>query len=149
MSMREEPRLIVGDTATDDRGTLQFINDFDLSKVRRFYVVGNHQAGFVRAWHGHKKEGKYVTVISGAAIVAAVHVENWEQPDPKARVHRFVLSGRKPAALFIPAGYANGAMTLTADTIIQYFSTATLEESKGDDIRFDARHWNPWSVEER
>jgi dTDP-4-dehydrorhamnose 3,5-epimerase len=51
--------------------------------------------------------------------------------------------------LYIPPGYANGAMTLTSDTMIQYFSTATLEESKGDDIRFDARLWDPWQVEER
>jgi dTDP-4-dehydrorhamnose 3,5-epimerase-like enzyme len=144
-----EPRLIGGGSATDDRGTLRFVNEIDLSAVRRFYVVSNHRAGMVRAWHGHQREGKYVTVLQGAAVVAAVHVADWTKPDPKARVHRFVLSANSPSVLFIPPGYANGAMSLTADALIQYFSTATLDESKGDDIRFDARFWNPWQVEER
>lgn len=145
----EEPRLIAGGTATDDRGTLLFVNEFDPSVCRRWYVVTNHAAGFVRAWHGHKREGKYVTVLRGAAIVAAVHVTDWEHPDPKAKVHRYVLSERSPSVLYIPPGYANGAMTLTPDALIQYFSTSTLAESKGDDIRLDARLWNPWQVEER
>lgn len=149
MKLPLSPRIIQGDSATDDRGVLHFINDFDVSQTRRFYVVKNHSAGFIRAWHGHKYEGKFVVVLTGAAVVAAVRVDNWDSPDPTAEVHRFVLSGRKPAALFIPPGYANGAMTLTADTLIQYFSTSTLDESRGDDVRFHARYWNPWTVEER
>ena len=51
--------------------------------------------------------------------------------------------------LFIPAGHANGNMSLTADAKAIFFSTATLEESKDDDIRFDARIWDPWGIEER
>ena len=145
----DEPRLIVGGSATDDRGTLYFVNDFDPSTCHRSYVVTNHSAGFVRAWHGHRKEGKYVTVLRGAAIVAAVRVLDWNNPDKNAKVHRYVLSERTPSVLFVPPGYANGAMSLTSDTMIQYFSTATLADSKGDDIRIDARFWNPWQVEER
>jgi dTDP-4-dehydrorhamnose 3,5-epimerase-like enzyme len=145
----DEPRLIVGGSATDDRGTLAFVNDFDPSTCRRCYVVTNHRAGFIRAWHGHRREGKYVTVLRGAAIVAAVRVLDWDHPDKNAKVYRYVLSERSPSVLFVPAGYANGAMSLTDDTMIQYFSTSTLADSKGDDIRIDARFWNPWQVEER
>jgi dTDP-4-dehydrorhamnose 3,5-epimerase len=141
--------LIRGGTATDDRGTLLFINDFDTQKTRRFYIVTNHAQGFVRAWHAHRSEGIYVTVLRGAAIVAAVRVEDMDNPDPKAPVERYVLSERSPSVLYIPQGYANGAMTLTSDTMIQYFSTSTLEQSKHDDIRFDARLWDPWHVNER
>lgn len=147
--MTAELRLIAGGRATDDRGTLKFINDFDVSHARRFYVVTNHRQGFIRAWHGHEREGKYVTVLQGAAIVAAVRVTDWKNPDPGAKVNRYVLSEGNPSVLFIPPGYANGAMTLTDDAIIQYFSTSTLEESKGDDIRFPANFWNAWSIEER
>lgn len=145
----ETPRLITGAAVVDDRGSLAFVNDFDFADVKRFYIVANHTRGFVRAWHGHQHEAKYVTVVQGAAIVAAVAVEDWSHPDPMAKVHRFVLSSRTPAVLYIPAGHANGAMTLTDDTLIQYFSTATVAESRGDDVRLDARFWNPWTVEER
>jgi dTDP-4-dehydrorhamnose 3,5-epimerase len=60
-----------------------------------------------------------------------------------------VLSAKKPSILEIPAGFANGFMTLTPDTIVCFFSSATLDESAADDIRFPARLWDPWAVEER
>lgn len=144
-----KPRLFEGDLRIDDRGEVGFVNDFCFDGVRRFYVVSNHEAGFVRAWHGHRRESKYVTVVQGAAIVAAVIIDNWEHPSPDVPVYRHVLSAQRPAVLHIPAGCANGFMSLTADTRLVFFSTATLEESKGDDIRFDARYWDPWQVEER
>jgi hypothetical protein len=40
-------------------------------------------------------------------------------------------------------------MNLTEDAILVFFSTSTVEQSIGDDIRFDARYWNAWEVEER
>ncbi|KKQ78586.1 MAG: hypothetical protein UT02_C0062G0007, partial [Parcubacteria group bacterium GW2011_GWC2_38_7] len=49
----------------------------------------------------------------------------------------------------IPQNFANGFMNLTDDTILVFFSTSTLEESKGDDIRYDAHYWNPWEIIER
>ena len=143
-----EPSLIEGGLCVDDRGELGFVNEFDMHSVRRFYTVCNHRAGFVRAWHAHKKEEKFVTVVNGAAIVAAVCIDNWENPSKGLHVHRYVLSEKRPAVLFIPKGYANGFMTLTEDTKLMFFSTAMFEESQVDDIRYDAYYWNPWVVVE-
>ena len=142
-------RLIEGGLVVDDRGSVSFVNGFDLSGVRRFYTVTNHRQGFVRAWHAHRNEAKYVHVAHGSAVVAAVRIDNWERPSKNLPVERFVLSAEKPAILCIPKGYANGFMTLTDDAILVFFSTATLEESRGDDVRFDARCWDPWHVPER
>jgi dTDP-4-dehydrorhamnose 3,5-epimerase len=143
------PRLIPGGIAVDDRGELVFANEFDFAGVKRFYMVSNHQPNFVRAWHAHRREGKYVVVVQGAAIVAAVEIDNWETPNRQAQVHRFVLSASQPRVLFIPPGYANGFKSLASDTKVMFFSTASIEESRGDDVRFDARYWDVWSVEER
>ncbi len=60
-----------------------------------------------------------------------------------------MLSAGTPAVLYIPPGYANGFMSLTADARLAFFSTRTLAESQGDDVRFDARHWDIWDVVER
>ncbi len=144
-----EPTLIQGNLFVDDRGELGFVNDFDMCDVRRFYTVTNHSANFVRAWHAHKKESKYVTVVNGAAIIAAVKIDDWEKPSKDAKVHRFVLSAAKPAAVFVPKGYANGFMTLTQDAKLMFFSTVGLDDSHGDDFRFDAHYWDPWKVAER
>lgn len=134
--------LIKGDSAVDDRGKVAFVNDFDFKNVKRFYIVSNHQTGFIRAWHGHVKEAKYVFVSQGAAIVGVASLGGGE-------AKRFVLSADKPAVLYIPPGHANGFKTLTDDTQIMFFSTATLQESLADDLRLPANKWNIWEVEQR
>jgi dTDP-4-dehydrorhamnose 3,5-epimerase-like enzyme len=144
-----EPELLRGGLAVDDRGELGFVNDFRFDGVKRFYTVANHEVGFVRAWHGHRREAKYVTAVSGAALVCCAAVDDWDNPSPELEIKRFVLSDQSPSVLYVPVGYVNGFMTLTADTKLMFFSTSTLEDSLGDDIRFPARFWDPWRVEER
>lgn len=145
----EVPQLLQGDIAVDDRGEVGFVNDFRFAGVKRFYMVRNHTARFVRAWHGHRHEAKYVLAVRGAFLVGAVEIDDWERPAQDAQVWRFVLWAHKPAILYIPAGYANGSMSLTDDARLIFFSTSTLEESLADDIRFPARYWDIWKVEER
>jgi dTDP-4-dehydrorhamnose 3,5-epimerase len=90
-----------------------------------------------------------MTVVQGAAVIAAVPIDNWDKPSRDARVSCYVLSDRKPSVLYIPPGYANGFMSLSADARIMVYSTSTLQESQGDDVRYDARYWDVWQVVER
>lgn len=122
-------KLLIGNTFVDDRGTLRFVNDFNFEGVKRFYQVENHEKGFIRAWHGHRKESKYVYVAKGSAWIGVVDM------DREINAERYVLSDKSPKVLFIPPGKYNGFQTLEENTIILFFSTATTEESKGDDIR--------------
>ena len=149
MSLSEKLKTINGGISVDERGCVMFVNDFNFEDVKRFYTVENHAAGFVRAWHAHKKEAKYVWVARGAALVGAVAIDDWNKPAKNAQVQRFVLSDKVPQLLYIPCGYANGFMSLTDDTQLIFFSTSTLEESKKDDFRYDSRYWDIWQVEER
>lgn len=144
-----EPQSFQGGLAVDDRGEIGFVNDFDFAGVKRFYSVSNHRSGFIRAWHAHKREAKYVTVVRGAALIGAVEIDDWDNPSKDSKVWRFMLSASKPSVVFVPAGYANGFMSLTPDAKLLFFSTSTLEESHGDDFRYDAYYWNPWQVIER
>ena len=68
-------KLMLGGIAVDDRGSVRFVNDFNFENVKRFYQVENHRQGFIRAWHGHKKEGKYVYVATGTALIGVVNME--------------------------------------------------------------------------
>lgn len=145
----ERPAIIAGGSAVDDRGTLKFINEFALQGFQRFYVVENHDKGFVRAWHGHKIEAKAVVCLQGAAIVATVKPDDWSNPSEDLEISRFILSGSTPSVLHIPPGHANGFKTLTEDAMLLIFSSSTLEESLQDDFRYPARFWNPWDIEER
>ena len=133
----KKPKIINGGVAVDDRGYVRFVNEFDFDQVKRFYQVSNHRKGFIRAWHGHLKEGKYVYVSSGTALVGIVDMENEE-------LSKFVLSSTNPKILWIPPGYYNGFKSLEDNTSILFFSTSTLDESLDDDIRKDFDHWNIW-----
>src|SRR5262245_60746270 len=146
MSLLERPRLIDGGLAIDERGQVTFVNDFKFEGVKRFYIVACHGAGCVRAWQAHRREAKYVMAVQGAALIGAVAVDDWNQPSKSDEVFRYVLSAKQPTLLFIPCGYANGNMSLTAYAHLIFFSTSTLEESKADDIRYDARHWDIWKL---
>jgi len=128
---------------------VSFVNDFAFAGVKRFYAVRNHSRGVVRAWHAHRRESKYVTVVQGSAIVGAVKIDDWDSPSRDLTPHRYVLSAGAPSVLYIPAGFANGFKPLTEDAIILFFSTSSLEESAGDDTRYDARYWDIWDVVDR
>ena len=136
-------KIITGGRIIDDRGSLSFVNDFDFHDVRRFYIVANHQRNFIRAWHGHQYEGKYVLVIDGIALVGVVDLET------EKVVGKYVLSGEQPKVLWIPPNHANGFMTLKEGTKVMFFSTSTLEKSKEDDIRFSYNRWDIWNLDYR
>jgi dTDP-4-dehydrorhamnose 3,5-epimerase len=130
-------KILNGGVAVDDRGSVRFVNDFSFEGVKRFYHVENHRSGFIRAWHGHKKEGKYVYVVSGSALIGVVNMETEE-------LSKFILSDKSPKVLWIPPGNYNGFKSLEENTKILFFSTSTLEESLGDDIREEHNKWNIW-----
>ena len=170
--MENEVKVLSGGIAVDDRGSLSFCNDFDMKDVRRFYMVENFNNHFIRAWHGHKEEGKYVTVLSGSAIIGLVDLrkfDDWnyyqeliESVEPTliegkemtgkqddemqdffdAQQYRYVISAKKPTVIWIPPGFVNGAMNLQDDTRVVYFSTKGLGESEGDDYRFPLDYWD-------
>jgi nucleoside-diphosphate-sugar epimerase/dTDP-4-dehydrorhamnose 3,5-epimerase-like enzyme len=144
-------KLIPGGVAVDDRGLLNYANEFNFYGVKRFYQVQNFSTSTIRAFHGHLNEAKYVYVSKGSAIVAAVELDDYESPSKKQKVNRFILSDKNPQILFIPPKYANGFRPLENDTRILFFSTSSLEESKGDDYRYPADYWgeNIWEVENR
>lgn len=136
-------KVFEGKIIADDRGTVRFINDFDFEGVKRFYQVENHKSGYIRAWHAHNREGKYIYVVTGAALIGIVDF-NDESAVPK----KFVLSAEIPKVLWVPPCNANGFMSLREDTRIMFYSTSTLEESVGDDIRFAYNKWDIWSLED-
>ena len=141
--MTDQVTYFQANVVVDDRGMLQFCNDFDMSAVKRFYVVSNHQSQFVRAWHAHKIERKFAYVVSGSALFCIVQIDDWEKPDPNLEVQRQTLSDAQPGVLEILGGFAHGFKTLVPDTKVIFFSSSTLRESAEDDFRYPYDYWNP------
>lgn len=140
---KNKPHILEGGTFVDDRGVLKFVNQFDFYGVKRFYNVTNISSRMIRAWHGHEIEGKLFLVVSGTFLVGTVNMETEE-------LNKYILSDHgNPRMLWVPPGYANGFMNLTEKNNLMIFSTASMEETKNDDIRFPYDKWNIWEEDYR
>ena len=60
--MQKEIKLIDADISIDDRGELIFCNNFDMTKIKRFYHIANFNSPFVRAYQ--KKFSNIETLIN-------------------------------------------------------------------------------------
>lgn len=130
-TVREEPQQFQTGTYVDDRGTLGFCNGLDLTDVKRYYTVTNHNQFFIRAWHGHRKEAKYVMVLSGAIRLVLVRAD--KDMNMTKKLTTFYLDSSR--IVYVPPLYYNGFQTLAKDTTVMFFSTTSVQESQGDDYR--------------
>lgn len=139
-----QPFIIGGDKYTDDRGTLSFVNDFDLGGIKRFYLIEHSNVDIVRAWQGHQVESKWFYVVEGSFLIAWVKIDNWENPNSSLQASYKILSARKSEILAVPAGFANGFKALTQGAKLIIFSNLTLEASAKDMYRFESSRWFDW-----
>lgn len=147
--MRTEPYLIKGGVVVDDRGRVTFCNGFDMTPVKRFYYLENHSKGFVRAWHGHRREAKWITVLSGSAIIATAKMYGDELTVDRNEVRRYIMHN-DGSVLYVPGGYANGHKSLVTGTVVMHFSNMTMDETQDDDVRFSwLEHGDVWRVRQR
>lgn len=140
-SLHTQCSLIEGDIHADARGSVRFVNAFDFHDIKRFYVVQNSNTHPIRAFHGHKEEGKYVYVVSGKALLCAVYIDDFNRPSKETVVERYILSDKKSQILSIPPHFANGWKALEPNTKVIFFSTSTLAASLHDDFRFPFDYW--------
>lgn len=120
--------LIKGNTHTDLRGTVRFVNDFDMSKVVRMYCI-EPKVGTIRAWQGHKLETKWFYVAKGSFTVKTIQIE---EPDLKSE---FSMHEKDSQVLQIPGGFYNGFEATEKGSVLMVFSDADLQASIADDIR--------------
>ena len=136
--------IIQGGTHQDERGRLIFFNEFDMSTVKRFYVIEHTAIETVRAWQGHKKEEKWFYVISGGFKVVLVQPDDWENPSQDLKPEEYVLKAEDNRVLYIPGGRANGFKALSPGSKMIVFSSFTVAESANDNYRFDKKMWCAW-----
>lgn len=140
-----EPKIYLGKTFKDERGTITFSNDFDLSPIKRFYTIIHHNKRIVRAWQGHQKESKWFCCISGSFVIAWKKIDDFLNPNDLPTAEYTILRSDEPSVLFIPPGYANGLKALIDNSEIMVFSDFYLGESLDEKIRFDKDLWLDWS----
>ena len=143
------PKLISGNRIFDNRGSLRFSNDLSFKNIKRFYTVHNYTKNFIRAWHGHINEEKYIGCIKGTFQISAVKIDNIKKPNKKNEIYNYFLNDSNNNFVHVPKGFANGSMSLEENSELLIFSTSSIDESLNDDIRYDAEYWNPWKINNR
>jgi dTDP-4-dehydrorhamnose 3,5-epimerase-like enzyme len=145
MCLADKPYLIPGEIHQDERGSLAFVNDFDLKKFQRFYIISPENKSIVRAWQGHQKELKAFYCLKGSFVIAAVLIDNWSSPSDELKPVIFKLSDKESQILFIPPGHATGIKAGKNQSKLLVFSDRTLPESRADDFRYDPNRWIDWA----
>jgi dTDP-4-dehydrorhamnose 3,5-epimerase-like enzyme len=132
---------IQGNLFQDHRGTVGFVNDCDLSEVRRMYRLSHHDTNVFRGWQGHQKEQKWFHCAAGVFEVQVVQPDNWAQPSGQELVQTFQLAADQPSVLHINGGFVTGIHAVTVPAILCIFSDVDTETSKSDDFRFPPETW--------
>ncbi|MFW5983069.1 MAG: hypothetical protein ACOCQ4_01100 [bacterium] len=140
-----KPQTIKGGSHTDKRGTLRFVNAFDLKNVRRFYTIEHPDTSVVRAWQGHEIETKWFFPLKGNFVVAWVKIDDFNNPSDNLKAEHQILKADEPAVVYVPSGYANGVKALEPNSEIAVFSDLDVNESAKEKRRYPAEWWFDWN----
>jgi dTDP-4-dehydrorhamnose 3,5-epimerase len=132
----DQPKIITGDLHADARGTVRFINDFNMSLVVRLYSI-EPAPGTIRAWQGHREETKWFYVTRGSLIVKTLNMFNHLRSV-------FILNDAKPAVLEIPGGHYTGFVSDVTGAVLMVFSDCSVAQSMNDDYRESMERF-PWN----
>ena len=145
--MEEEIRFIKGGAATDERGTVSFVNGCGIADAKRFYFIEQSAANPVRAWMGHRHERKWFVPAAGRSVVVLRRLlETPSGPEMDSRCEVFLLDASHPCAVAVPAGYCSGFRSETPDAKVLVFSDKSLDEAAADMVRFDKDLGFDWST---
>jgi dTDP-4-dehydrorhamnose 3,5-epimerase-like enzyme len=145
-------KTIFGGLHQDIRGIVSFVNDFDLTPVKRFYQIHHTETETFRGWQGHQKESKWFYCSQGGFIINCVKLQKWDNigqneipitigTEGSDFVEYFELKSESPCVLYVPSGYATGFKALSPHSTLLVYSDLTVSESQADDFRFDINTW--------
>jgi dTDP-4-dehydrorhamnose 3,5-epimerase len=141
----EGPQLVHPEVFEDERG--HFMRMFDVTefaehgldaRVAHMSVASNHVRGTVRGMHLQVRpheEAKFVRCVRGR--IQDVMVDVRAGSATCGQWCAVELSADDPVALFIPAGFAHGYITLEDDTDLEYLISAPYAPQASAGIRWD------------
>tara|TARA_R110002051_G_scaffold325568_1_gene428964 strand:- start:14574 stop:14990 length:417 start_codon:yes stop_codon:yes gene_type:complete len=134
------PKLILGDSHQDDRGTLKFNNDFDATLVKRVYSIENADTVLVRGWQGHRVEQRWFTAVLGKFKIELIKVDDWENPTKELNKTIFELSDENADILYVPKGYISSLQAMTEASKLLAMSDYKLNEIQ-DEYKFSSDYF--------
>lgn len=124
---------IEGGIARDQRGHIRFVNEFDMSLVKRFYIIKNADTSLVRGWRAHRIEQRWFYVLSGAFSVDVVQIDNWDKPSVDLPVERKLLRAGQMQVLHVPVGFGTAFKADEPDSELLVFADYDIKHAANDD----------------
>lgn len=134
--------FIQGGKAADVRGNIRFVNAFDMSLVKRFYIIQNADTELIRGWRAHRIEQRWFYVVAGSFSVDMVKIDNWEQPSPELEIHREIIEESNHRLLHLPAGYGTAFRALEPDSQLLVFADYGIEHASKDDYTYPIAYFS-------
>ena len=135
------PTLILGGNYKDERGILNFNNEFDMSLVKRMYLIENIDTLFIRRWQGHKIEQRWFTAVVGKFKIDLIKIDNWKNPSKKLEKITFEISSKNADVLHIPEGYISSIQAM-----VKFSKLLVMADYKlggiNDDYKFSKDYFN-------
>ncbi|WGQ12755.1 WxcM-like domain-containing protein [Sphingobacterium faecium] len=125
--------FIAGGIAKDYRGQIKFVNDFDMSLVKRFYIIKNADTELVRGWRAHQIEQRWFYVLSGSFSVDIVQIDNWEKPSNNLPIENITISDDDMQILHVPIGFGTAFRALEANSELLVYADYGIENASNDD----------------
>lgn len=125
-----------GGVAKDHRGQIRFVNDFNMSLVKRFYIIKNADLDLIRGWRAHRIEQRWFYVLSGSFSIDIIKIDNWELPSKDLEVNRELLDSADQKVLHLSSGYATAFQALEPNSEIIVFADFGIENASLDDYTY-------------
>lgn len=132
-----EPELLQGGIFSDSRGKLFHINNFDLSPIKRMYVIENKSILQYRGWKGHLIENRWFYCLVGSIELHVAPISSFETKDPKIKTYN--LNQEKINVLFVPKGYATLIKQSQEKSRLLVMSDYLLGESDDETLIWDSK----------
>lgn len=134
-------QTIQGGIAQDQRGHIRFVNDFDMSLVKRFYMIKNADVELVRGWRAHRIEQRWFYVVAGAFEVELIQIDNWDEPAKDLPIERVNLESANMEVLHVPKGYGTTFRALQPDSELLVFADHGIEHAPLDDYTWPLEYF--------
>lgn len=133
--------IIKGQIFEDDRGTMTYSNEFDMTAIKRHYILNHHDTNVIRAWQGHKHEMKWMKCVEGSFTINLVKPLEVCNPVGNEKIDIVLLKAEEGNILQIPGGYFTGIKANNQFSTLIVFSDFLLNMSKNDDVRKAQNFW--------
>ena len=128
--------FIQGGIAKNHRGQIRFVNDFDMSQVKRFYIIKNTDLDLVRGWRAHRLEQRWFYALSGKFSVDVVKIDDWDQASSDLPIEKIILDSTENKVLHLSVGYGTAFQALESDSKLLVFADFGIENAQNDDYTY-------------